>query len=117
MASLIDLANPTRFMRLSAALLPWFAAAAAVFLAVGLYLAWFVAPADYQQGETIRIMFIHVPAAWLAMMFYSMMAVSAFGTLVWRHPLADVAQKAAAPNGAGVALGRCGAPTGSGMRG
>jgi heme exporter protein C len=104
MASLIDLANPTRFMRLSHVLLPWLAGAAVVLLIVGFYLAWFVAPADYQQGETIRIMFVHVPAAWLAMMFYSMMALSAIGTLVWRHPLADVSQKAAAPIGAAFAL-------------
>ena len=104
MASLIDLANPTRFMRFSAAVLPWLAVIAALLIVVGLYLAWFKAPADYQQGETIRIMFIHVPAAWLAMMFYSMMALSALGTLVWRHPLADVAQKAAAPIGACFAL-------------
>ena len=104
MASLIDLANPTRFMRFSAVLLPWLAAIATLSIIVGLYLAWFKAPADYQQGETIRIMFIHVPAAWLAMMFYSMMALSALGTLVWRHPLADVAQKAAAPIGACFAL-------------
>ncbi len=104
MAGLIDLANPTRFMRLSAILLPWFAGVAALLLGVGFYLAWFVAPPDYQQGETIRIMFVHVPAAWLAMMFYSMMTLSALGTLVWRHPLADVAQKAAAPIGAAFAL-------------
>lgn len=104
MASLTDLANPTRFMRLSALILPWLAAAAALSLLVGLYLAWFVAPADYQQGETIRIMFVHVPAAWLALMFYTMMTLSALGTLVWRHPLADVAQKAAAPIGACFAL-------------
>lgn len=100
MAGLIDLANPTRFMRLSAAVLPWMTGAAVLLLAVGLYLAWFVAPPDYQQGETIRIMFVHVPAAWLALMFYTVMSVSALGTLVWRHPLADVAQKAAAPIGA-----------------
>lgn len=104
MARLTELANPTRFMRLSGAMLPWLGAAAAVLLVVGLYLAWFVAPADYQQGETIRIMFVHVPAAWLALGFYTLMAVSALGTLVWRHPLADVAQKAAAPIGAGFAL-------------
>ena len=104
MASLIDLANPTRFMRLSQVLLPWMTGAALLLLAVGFYLAWFVAPPDYQQGETIRIMFVHVPAAWLAMMFYSMMALSALGTLVWRHPLADVSQKAAAPIGAAFAL-------------
>ncbi|KPH75033.1 heme ABC transporter permease [Bosea vaviloviae] len=100
MAGLIDLANPTRFMRLSAAVLPWMTGAAVLLLAVGLYLAWFVAPPDYQQGETIRIMFVHVPAAWLALMFYTVMSISALGTLVWRHPLADVAQKAAAPIGA-----------------
>jgi len=104
MASLIDLANPTRFMRFSAILLPWLTAIATLVIVVGLYLAWFEAPPDYQQGETIRIMFIHVPAAWLAMMFYSMMTLSALGTLVWRHPLADVAQKAAAPIGACFAL-------------
>ncbi len=99
MASLIDLANPTRFMRLSQLLLPWMAGASALLFVVGFYLAWFVAPADYQQGETIRIMFVHVPAAWLALMLYTMMALSALGTLVWRHPLADVAQKAAARSG------------------
>src|SRR5688572_17257457 len=98
------LANPTRFMELSGRLVPWLAAAAAVLLAAGLYMAWFTAPADYQQGETVRIMFLHVPAAWLALFFYALMAVSALGTLVWRHPLADVSQKAAAPLGAGFTL-------------
>jgi heme exporter protein C len=78
--------------------------AAAVTVAIGLYKAWFVAPADYQQGETVRIMFLHVPAAWLALFFYSAMAASAIGSLVWRHPLADVSQKAAAPIGAAFAL-------------
>ena len=99
-----QLANPTRFMRLSGRLLPWLGGLAGVLLAVGLYLAWFVAPADYQQGETVRIMFLHVPAAWLALFFYGVMAVSALGTLVWRHPLADVSQKAAAPVGAAFTL-------------
>jgi heme exporter protein C len=99
-----SLANPTRFMELSGRLLPWLAAAAALLLAVGLYMSWFTAPADYQQGETVRIMFVHVPAAWLALFFYVVMAVSALGTLVWRHPLADVSQKAAAPIGAAFTL-------------
>jgi heme exporter protein C len=98
------LANPARFMRLADALLPWIGGAAGLVLAVGLYLSWFVAPADYQQGETVRIMFLHVPAAWLALFFYTVMAVSALGTLVWRHPLADVSQKAAAPIGAAFTL-------------
>jgi heme exporter protein C len=99
-----SLANPTRFMELSGRLLPWLAGAAALSLVVGLYLGWFVAPADYQQGETIRIMFLHVPAAWLGLFFYGVMAASALGTLVWRHPLADVSQKAAAPIGAAFTL-------------
>ena len=63
-----------------------------------------MAPADYQQGQTVRIMFLHVPAAWLALFFYVLMAVSALGTLIWRHPLADVSQKAAAPIGAAFTL-------------
>jgi heme exporter protein C len=101
---LLAFANPARFMRLADVLLPWLAAAAALVLAIGLYLSWFVAPADYQQGETVRIMFLHVPAAWLALFFYTVMTVSALGTLVWRHPLADVSQKAAAPIGAAFTL-------------
>lgn len=94
-----DLANPTRFLALADALIPWLGAIAALLLAVGLYLG-FTAPEDYQQGITVRIMFIHVPFAWLSMMIYTVMAVAALGTLVWRHPLADVALKAAAPIGA-----------------
>ncbi len=92
-------ANPKRFMDLSGAALPWLAGAAAVFLAAGLYLA-FTSPPDYQQGSTVRIMFIHVPAAWVAMMTYGLMALSAAIGLVYRHPLADAAAKAAAPLGA-----------------
>jgi heme exporter protein C len=94
------LANPGFFMLWSGRLLPWFAGATVLTFAVGLYMTFFVAPADYQQGETVRIMYVHVPAAWLAMFMYSIMSASAIGTLVWRHPLADVSQKAAAPIGA-----------------
>ena len=97
---LVDLANPTRYLGYSARLLPWLWGIAAVLLAVGLYLGLFVAPADYQQGDTVRIMYIHVPAAWLSMMGYGVMTVASLGTLVWRHPLADVTAKAAAPIGA-----------------
>ncbi|MEC9369464.1 MAG: heme ABC transporter permease [Pseudomonadota bacterium] len=97
-------ANPTRFMTFSGAVLPWLTAAAALLLAVGLYLAFFVAPPDYQQGQTVKIMFIHVPSAWLAMLGYTVIAVSAFTSLVWRHPLADVSAKAAAPIGAAFTL-------------
>ena len=102
--ALIDLANPSRFLALAERVLPWLAVAAALALAAGLYLAWFVAPDDYQQGATVKIMFIHVPAAWLAMLGWSVMSISALGTLVWRHPLADVTAKSAAPLGAAFTL-------------
>src|SRR3954469_3227891 len=100
---LTRLANPSVFLRWSGAALPAAAALAAGLLGTGLYLSW-TAPADYQQGETVRIMFLHVPAAWMALSFYALMSVSALGTLVWRHPLADVSQKAAAPIGAAFTL-------------
>jgi heme exporter protein C len=93
-------ANPARFMRLSAALLPWCAIAAAVLLAVGLYLALFVAPPDYQQGDDVRIMFVHVPAAWLASLIYVLLAAASAVAIIWRHPLADIAAQGAAPLGA-----------------
>ncbi|MFV0367045.1 MAG: heme ABC transporter permease [Hyphomicrobiaceae bacterium] len=98
------LANPTRFMALSGKILPWLSAAAVGVIVYGLYLTFFVAPPDYQQGETVKIMFIHVPSAWLAMMGYLMIAISSFGLLVFRHPLADVSAKAAAPIGAAFTL-------------
>jgi heme exporter protein C len=94
------LANPTRFMELSGRLLPWISGAAALIIVYGLYLAFFSAPADYLQGEIARIMFVHVPSAWMAMGVYLAIAISAFGLLVFRHPLADVSAKAAAPIGA-----------------
>jgi heme exporter protein C len=93
------LANPTRFMQLSAVLLPLLWAVAAGILTWGLYLAA-TAPPDYQHGHTVKIMFVHVPSAWIAMMAYALVAVSSFGLLVFRHPLADVSAKAAAPIGA-----------------
>ena len=94
-----SLANPQRFMSLSAKALPFFAVAAATLIAIGLYMG-FTAPPDFRQGETVRIMYIHVPSAWLGMFAYMMIAISGLGVLIWRHPLADVAAKAAAPLGA-----------------
>ncbi|HYD15155.1 MAG TPA: heme ABC transporter permease [Hyphomicrobium sp.] len=105
------LANPTRFMELSRSILPWIAAGAVLFIAYAMYLVFLVAPPDYQQGETVKIMYIHVPSAWLAMMGYSIVALSSFGLLVFRHPLADVSAKAAAPIGAAFTL--CALITGS----
>ncbi len=97
-------ANPARFMRYSAKLLPWCAGASAILIAVGLFLALFVAPADYQQGEAVRIMYVHVPAAWMASFVYAVMAGASAVGLIWRHPLADIAARAAAPLGAGFTL-------------
>src|SRR5579872_5905732 len=97
--TIIDLANPSRFLSLAARLLPYLVAGTLVLFAVGLYLSATV-PDDYQQGATVKIMFIHVPNAWLSMFVWAVMSASALGTLVWRHPLADVAAKAAAPIGA-----------------
>jgi len=92
--------NPTRFMALTDRVLPWLGSAAALLLGVGLFAAFFLVPPDYQQGETVRIMYIHVPAAWLGMFAYIVMTSASLGVLVWRHPLADAAQKTAAPLGA-----------------
>jgi heme exporter protein C len=101
--AIIDLANPHRFLALARWVVPGFAVPAFVLLGAGIVLG-LQAPADYQQGETVRIMFIHVPSAWLALGIYTLMAAAALGTLVWRHPLADVAAKTAAPIGAAFSL-------------
>jgi heme exporter protein C len=94
------LANPTRFLAIQSTVQPWLWAATVLLFAVGLYLGLVEAPADYQQGETVRIMFIHVPAAWLALSVYTLMALASVIAIVFRHPLADVAAKSAAPIGA-----------------
>jgi heme exporter protein C len=99
MSSVFELANPKRFMDVSSVVVPWLAGATAVVLTAGIVLG-FQTPPDYQQGDTVRIMFIHVPAAWIAMMAYGLMALASIVGLVNRHPLADVAAKAAAPLGA-----------------
>src|ERR1700688_998246 len=99
-APMFELANPKRFMDVSRLVLPWLAAAAAILIPVGLYLALFVVPPERQQGDTVRIMFLHVPAAWVAMMAYALMAVCSLIGLVNRHPVADVAAREAAPLGA-----------------
>lgn len=97
--ALLDLANPTRFLSLSAKLLPWLAGLTLLLLIAGFAMVW-MSPEDYQQKLTVKIMYIHVPFAWLSMMCYTVMTLAALGTLVWRHPLADVSAKAAAPLGA-----------------
>ena len=94
-------ANPGRFLRLARVLQPWFAVATLLGLAIGLGLGLFASPADYQQGETVRIMYVHVPSAWMALFVYTNIALASAASLIWRHPLADLVAKASAPLGAG----------------
>jgi heme exporter protein C len=93
------LANPERFSSVARPVRPWLGVVAAALLAWGLALA-FLSPEDYQQGDTVRIMYIHVPAAWMSLLAYSIMGVASFFGLIFRHALADAAAKAIAPIGA-----------------
>ena len=98
-------ANPTRFLRLVSAIKPW---ATGVFclltFAAGLYFALFASPPDYQQRETVRIMYVHVPAAWMAMFCYAALAAASASALIWRHLVADMVARATAPIGAAFTL-------------
>lgn len=96
---MFGLANPDRFLRFTRPLTPVLWGLAAVLLGVGTWLA-FTAPEDYQQGDTVRIMFVHVPAAWVSLAAYVALGAASFAALIWRHPLADAAAKVCAPIGA-----------------
>jgi heme exporter protein C len=98
------LASPKIFYPLSERLIPWLAAVTGLLLFIGLYLSLFVAPPDYQQGESVRIMFIHVPAAWMSMFVYVSMAGAGAIGLVWNIKLAEVFAAASAPIGASFTL-------------
>ena len=93
-------ANPGRFLRLTDRLMPWLTILTALSFAAGLYLALWASPPDYQQGETVRIMYVHVPAAWLALFAYCLVGGASTAALIWRHPLADIVAEAASPLGA-----------------
>jgi heme exporter protein C len=93
-------ANPARFLKIANAVIPWVTAITVLLFAVGLYGALVTSPADYQQGETARIMYVHVPASWMGLFVYGVMAVLSAIAIIFRHPLADAAAKAAAPLGA-----------------
>ena len=97
--SLLDPARPVRFLSLATRSLPWLAGVTALAFAVGLVQS-FTAPDDFQQGATVQLMFLHVPSAWLITLIWGVMSIAAIVTLIWRHPLADVAAKTAAPIGA-----------------
>ena len=92
-------ANPERFARLASSLTPWFLGSAIGLLLTGLFLGLCMAPPDYQQGDAARIMYVHVPAAWMSMFVYGCMALASAAAFIWKHPLADVAAKASAPVG------------------
>ncbi|WP_123692912.1 heme ABC transporter permease [Allostella humosa] len=97
-------ANPARFLRFATVAMPWFAAAAIVCIAAGLWFALVASPADYQQGETVRIMYVHVPSAWMALLVYTVVAGGSISALVWKHPLGEIVARAAAPIGAAFTL-------------
>ena len=92
--------SPPWFYKYSGYLIPWLWVGFIVLTVIGLYLGLFVAPADYQQGESVRIMYLHVPAAWMSMMIYGLMAVWGFIALVWRIRIMEVLVISSAPVGA-----------------
>ncbi len=98
--SLHRFANPGRFLRLAARVQPWLTVPALLLVAVGLVWGLFFAPADWQQGDAVRIMYVHVPFAWLASLGYVALAVASLSSIVWRHPLADLAAVEIGPVGA-----------------
>jgi len=93
-------ANPTRFLRFAAVVQPWIAWITVILFSLGLYLGLVASPADYQQGETVRMMYVHVPSAWMALFCYTGLAAACAVALIWKHPLAELAAKATAPIGA-----------------
>ena len=98
------LANPSRFRLFSQKVYPYTLFIMFAFISLGLWYSLFNSPPDYQQGETVRIMYVHVPAAWMAMMVYLSMTIMSVFALVWRHPLADILSKCSAPIGASFTL-------------
>ena len=93
-------ANPARFSRLARTVFPWSLAATLICLGIGIPWALVFSPADYQQGESVRIMYVHVPSAWMALFIYLVVAALSAASLIWRHTLADILARAASPIGA-----------------
>jgi heme exporter protein C len=99
-----ELTSPKHFYRIAGRFIPWLAAATAITLAIGLYQGLVVAPPDYQQGESVRIMYVHVPAAWMSMFVYMVLAGAGAMGLIWNMKLAEMTATAAAPIGASFTL-------------
>ena len=121
-----QLASPPYFDRFAARWAPWCFAVAVVFAGFGLWQALFVVPADYQQGDSFRILYIHVPSAWMSLFVFALMALYSIIALVWRIKLCEVLAMACAPIGAAFTVitlltgsiwaSRCGARGGIGTR-
>ncbi len=99
-----QLASPPFFYRIAGKLIPWFASFFLIFLILGLYGALIYSPIDYQQKDSVRIMYIHVPAAWMSMFVYMIMAMAGIIAIVWRIKIAEVIAASAAPIGASFAF-------------
>ena len=97
---MLHYANPQNFLNLARRLTPWLLGAAVALIVVGVYLALVVAPPDRYQHDSARIMHVHVPAAWMSMFVYANMVIASASAFIFKHPLGDVAAKAAAPIGA-----------------
>ena len=97
---MFNLSNPLKFQKLADKILPYALLLAILNFLLGLYFAFFQSPPDYLQGETVRIMYVHVPCAWLSLMIYGIMAVCSFISIVFKHTLADIISRSCAPIGA-----------------
>jgi len=93
-------ANPSRFVRITSILVPWLMVAAGILFITGLYFSLLKSPDDIVQGSAVRIMYVHVPSAWLSIFSYLLLAICSLFFIVWRHPLADILSRAIAPVGA-----------------
>ena len=94
------LANPSRFFRITNFLLPWLMGLSITLTIIGIYFALFDSPEDLIQGSAVRIMYVHVPSAWLSIFSYLLLSICSFFFIVWRHPLADILSRSIAPVGA-----------------
>ena len=92
-------ANPLVFNTLADKVLPWLITFMLLAMGVGFYYGFLLSPKDYQQGDMVRLMYLHVPSAWMCMAAYMVVAIASAVSIIWRHPLADITAKAAAPIG------------------
>lgn len=101
---MLQFLKPGQFVRVSDAVLPYFVVLTLALIGGGIYFGIFDSPPDYQQGETVRIMYIHVPSAWMSIFIYMLLATAAGSFLIWRNPLSDMIARASAPIGASFAF-------------